>query len=127
MDHGVISSRKYSLKNPAMPRPSGIMQSGVSINPNRNPQKGDTKTSSRSAKTVNTGWPSARTVGTQWPNKVRKCPPEKNGSSPQTTADQKPVGRTSKKQPGLCNHVVLSDGSRSLDKLALSECHRQVL
>ena len=38
--HGVTSCRKYSLKNHAMARPSGIMQSQVSINPNRNPQKG---------------------------------------------------------------------------------------
>ena len=38
--HGVSSCRKYSLKNHVMARPSGIMQSQVSINPNRNLQKG---------------------------------------------------------------------------------------
>ena len=38
--HGVKSCQKYSLKNDDMARPSGIMQSQVSINPSRNPQKG---------------------------------------------------------------------------------------
>ena len=38
--HGVTSCWKYSLKNHAMARPSGNMQSQVSINPNRNLQMG---------------------------------------------------------------------------------------
>ena len=38
--HGVTSFRKYSLKKRAMARPSGIMQIGVPIIPNRNAQKG---------------------------------------------------------------------------------------
>ena len=68
--HGVTSCRKYSLENHAMARASGIMQNQVYINPNRNPQRGHTKTLIRLAPTINIrGWP---------------VPPEKNGSSPQT-------------------------------------------
>ena len=39
ISHGVTSCRKYNLKYHAMARPNGIMQSQVSINPNRNSQK----------------------------------------------------------------------------------------
>ena len=84
--HEVMSCRKYSLKNDVMARPSRIMQSHVPWPEHESPD-GDTntKTSSRSASTVNiTGWPSAPTVCPQWPNKVRNCPTEKTGSSPQT-------------------------------------------